>query len=317
MAVCEDNGAKGRTAHARNAVLLASFERETAHDSGATAATYRGRIASSLRRYRHRYGDEPDLTELIRDAALLAQLLAADRDPATGRLVLTTALNGLRVALRSLIAWLPTADERERERLHGVLRAARDRVSEERGLRKVNVHGRAPEASPGFTPGSEEIVTVVRRLRHDGDPLSRMTADLVEICYLTGARVGALLGLTGADVVRGTDERVRVHVYEKARATRRAVFLPRVRRGLAEEWLARPPEASVWVCDGRQLNYDLALRRLRRACTVEGVEPFGFHRLRHAFASDAGAAIGLAGLQDAGGWKAPHVAEHYYRDRRH
>ena len=63
-----------------NADVLDAFVARTAHDSRATAHTYRRRVASQLRRYARQHGvPEPALRAVLTDADLFGRALAADR----------------------------------------------------------------------------------------------------------------------------------------------------------------------------------------------------------------------------------------------
>ena len=133
---------------------------------------------------------------------------------------------------------------------------------------------------------------MIGRLRLSERNHEQVTADLVALGYLTGARVGALLKLTQADLWRSPTGEVWVFVEEKARPDRRPV------RASAADFLlpgdcTAPSDVSIWrIRDGRVLTYHPALRALARGCASAGLEPFTFHRLRHAFARDIAPELG-------------------------
>ena len=63
-----------------NEAILDAFVARTSHDSGATARTYRQRIAAQLRRYALQHQvPAPALRAVLTDVALFGQVLATDR----------------------------------------------------------------------------------------------------------------------------------------------------------------------------------------------------------------------------------------------
>ena len=171
--------------------------------------------------------------------------------------------------------------------------------------------GRREKESSSPVPQPAEIERVIGRLRLSERNHEQVTADLVALGYLTGARVGALLKLTQADLWRSPTGEVWVFVEEKARPDRRPV------RASAADFLlpgdcTAPSDVSIWrLRDGRVLTYHPALRALAHGCASAGLEPFTFHRLRHAFARDIAPELGLGGVVRAGGWLSEASAETY------
>lgn len=290
--------------------ILRLFETETAHDSGATALTFRYRIGSALGRYEGMHRDRPHVLDLMGDRAVLVRLLLADLSWRSGELVSRGELIRLRQALGAFVAWLPLPSGVTRGDLRDVLAAARDAAMDVRGLRKVTRGGRSPEADKRHVPTAREIERVLADLRSGEDPLGDMTADLIAVCYLTGARAKAVLDLGREDLVQGSDGRRWLMIWEKARPDRRLLLARADRPSLFGEWMDLPLGEPLWQKDGRRLNKKVAAYRLRRACERTGVPDFTFHRLRNAFASHTARYMGLR-TQRAGGWLAEQMAELY------
>lgn len=310
MAISAHSWRRTRLVGLTTVEVLLLFEVETAHDSGRTAQTYRGRIGAAFGRYEAMHGAPPHVLDLICDPAEMALLLTADRSRRDGRQVGRDELKRLRQALSAFIAWLPLAPGTAREDLRGALATARDATVEVRGLRKITVAGRPRAADTRHVPTAREVERVLAELRARGDPSDDLTADLVAVCYLTGIRAQAVLDLLRDDLVQGSDGRCWLVVSEKARPDRRPVLARSDRRSLLDEWLDLSPGEPLWQRDGRRLTKRIAAARLRRVCRRADVPDFTFHRLRHAFAVDAGRYMGFR-VQQAGGWLTETMVEHY------
>ena len=302
-----------------NEEILQVFIDITAHDSGRTAKTYASRIRSSLKRSGPTDGrasrlpapDRPPLREIVTDPGLLASLMRADRSLWSNDQVTRGYGVGVRYAYQAMISALPAPNGLSRDALRRAFAEAKELSSERRGLRLRAAGGTPRKREQRPVPQPAEIERVIGRLRLSERNHEQVTADLVALGYLTGARVGALLKLTQADLWRSPTGEVWVFVEEKARPDRRPV------RASAADFLlpgdcTAPSDVSIWrIRDGRVLTYHPALRALAHGCASAGLEPFTFHRLRHAFARDIAPELGLGGVVRAGGWLSEASAETY------
>ena len=297
--------------HQANERLLARFLAATSHDSGATARTYVARIRSAVARYERMSGQAVLLSDVLRDAELMAAVFACDISLRTGGKIRRETVNATRTAFVALAASLPPLGDLSRDAARASIRTARALSSHRRGLRLMTKVGDARRASPAHVPTADEIGAVVERLRADGSPLGPQAGDVVALCYCTGLRVGAVLGLRRDHLRQYPDGRWWAVVAEKARHDRRQVEIRGTGAGLLERWAGLAPSDSLWAREGAVLDYRALCRELTKACIAASVQRFTPHALRHAFASDTAIYLGLRGVQLAGGWTAERVAESY------
>ena len=291
--------------------ILAAFEEASEHSS--TGRSYRSRIQSSLRRYRDAHGHEPALRD-VADAELLAEMFALDDSLTFSGKIARATVGRTITAFRSLVAKLPPPGLTAYE-IEGIFEAARRTVSRVNGSRLHLTAGTKRDVHRGWAPSADDISSLIEELRAATPSLSAMAADVVAVLYLTGARVGAILGLVADDLVWMPDGRVWAYVHEKARPDDRPLLLRPERAETRERFRLLAPSESLWADGGRQLSDQVLRQRLISASARAGLPRIRPHDLRRAFASDVAAMQGLRATQRAGGWLAEAVTERYLHPR--
>jgi integrase len=317
----------------RDDPLLQTFRRRCARvHTTATAKKYAWCASNVIRLASERLRDDITLLELFREPLLLGSVLVESKRAGGGTEVSGWTVANRRTAMRSVAGLMApeltaAGIEDPVAVVDDALRACAERVGTRYRLPKAPVRDRGGRAA---TP--TEVRSVSNAMRSKPGWAGQRDAILVEILFVTGARVNATLALEGASLTTGADGRGVMQVCAKHRRDSGEFLVPADlmshidgyvsefnawsrARGLPVRIGVGAPGPLWRSPTGRPFEYGSFVARLTVACQQADVERLTPHAFRRAFATTATEALDRRTVSRAGGWLNTRLMDAHYVQR--